>query len=133
MKARINRIHVRALRIVYNNYVSSFDELLTKDKSFTIHHRKIQTLAIEIYQVINNISPEIMKEIFVSKRNRMYNTREIFVTDNVRTEYYVKATLSYLRPKIWNIIPKEIKSAANLNKKKGGNQIKVHVSFVKDK
>ena len=49
MNVGINRIHVRALRIVYNDYVSSFDELLTKDKSFTIHHRNIQTLPIEIY------------------------------------------------------------------------------------
>ena len=94
--------------------MSTFDELLTKDKSFTIHHRNIQTLAIEIYKVINNISPEIIKEIFVLKSNCMYNTRELFVTHNVLTEHYGKATLSYLGPKIWNIIPNEIKSAATL-------------------
>ena len=44
----------------------------------------------------------------------MYNTREIFVTHNVRTEHYGKETLSYLGPKIWNIIPNEIKSSATL-------------------
>ena len=92
MNARINRIHVRALRIVYNDYVSSYDELVTKDKSFTIHHRNIQTLAIDTHKVINNISPEIMKEIFVLRRNCMYNIREIFVTHNVRTEHYGKET-----------------------------------------
>ena len=64
MNARINRIHIRALRIVYNDFMSTFDELLTKDKSFTIHRRNIQTLAIEIYKVINNISPEIKKCLF---------------------------------------------------------------------
>ena len=94
--------------------MSTFDELLTKDKSFTIHHRNIQTLAIEIYKVINNISPEIMKEIFVLKSKCMHNTREIFVTHNVRTEHYSKETLSYLGPKIWNIFPNEIKSSAPL-------------------
>ena len=87
---------------------------LTKDKSFIIHHRNIQTLAIAIYKVINNISPEIMKEIFVLKSKCMYNTREIFVTHNVRTEHYGKETLSYLGPKICNIIPNEIKSSATL-------------------
>ena len=114
MNAPINRIHIRALQIVYNDIMSTFDELLTKDKSFTIHHRNIQTLAIEIYKVINNISPEIIKEIFVLESNCMYNTRELFVTHNVHTEHYGKATLSYLGPKIWNIIPNEIKSAATL-------------------
>ena len=39
--------------------------LLTRDKPFTIHHRNAQTLAIEIYKAINDISPVIMKVIFV--------------------------------------------------------------------
>ena len=114
MNARINRIHERALRIVYNDYKSSLDELLIKDNSFTIHHRNIQTLGIEIYKVINDISPEIMKEVFVLKSNYRYITREIFVSNNIRTEHYGKETLSYLGPKIWNLIPGDIKSSTTL-------------------
>ena len=45
---RINKIHERALRLVYNDDLSSFDELLNRDSSFTIHSRNIQALAIEI-------------------------------------------------------------------------------------
>ena len=37
---RINHINERATRLVYKDYTSSFDELLLKDKSFMIHHRK---------------------------------------------------------------------------------------------
>ena len=55
LNARINRIHERALRIVYNDYDSSFVDLLARDNAFTIHHRNIQTLGIEIYKVINNL------------------------------------------------------------------------------
>ena len=36
------------LRIVYKDYKSSFAELLS-DKSFTVHHKNVQKLAIEIY------------------------------------------------------------------------------------
>ena len=43
---KINHIHERALRIVYNDY--SFEDLLNKDKSVTIHERNLQQLAIEI-------------------------------------------------------------------------------------
>ena len=61
MNKRINHIHERALRIVYNDYTTSFDNLLKKDKSVTIHHRNIQYLAIEMFKVNNNISPQLVK------------------------------------------------------------------------
>ena len=36
--SKINKLHEIALRIVYDDYNSKFEELLTKDSSFTIHH-----------------------------------------------------------------------------------------------
>ena len=39
---KINKFHKRALRLVYNDYNSKFEELLTKDSSFTIHHQNIR-------------------------------------------------------------------------------------------
>ena len=111
---RINRIQERSLRIVYNDYESTYNDLLTNDKSFTVHHRNIQTLAIEIYKVINDISPAIMKEIFVVKENRRYNSKELFETHNIHTEHYGKESLSYLGPKIWSIVPNNIKTLPSL-------------------
>ena len=55
---RINKLHERALRLVYKNSTLTFEQLLEMDNSFTIHHRNIQKLAIEIYKVINkNVFP----------------------------------------------------------------------------
>ena len=45
---KVNRIHERALRLVYSDYYSNFDELLKKNESFSIHDRNVQTLAIKI-------------------------------------------------------------------------------------
>ena len=61
---RINRIHERALRLVYKDYTSTFGELLLKDNSFRIHHRNLQKLAIEIFKVKLGLAPEIMKNVF---------------------------------------------------------------------
>ena len=53
---RINKLDEMALRLVYSDYESTFEDLLTKDGSFTVHHYNIQTLAIELYKVYNYIS-----------------------------------------------------------------------------
>ena len=40
---RVNKIHERALRLVYKDIASSFTELLIKDNSVTIHDRNFQS------------------------------------------------------------------------------------------
>ena len=65
LNSRINKLHERVLRMVYQDYVSSFTELLEKDKSTTIHKRNIQLLATELFKVKNGLSPAFMNEIFV--------------------------------------------------------------------
>ena len=57
---KINRLHERALRIVYSDFKSTFEGLLMKDNSFSIHERNIQSLAIEIYKFLNGLSPSFL-------------------------------------------------------------------------
>ena len=57
---KINYIHERALRKVYKDNESSFENLLKKDNSVCIHHKNIQSLAIELFNVKNNLSNTIM-------------------------------------------------------------------------
>ena len=45
---KINRLHERCLRIVYNDKESSFNNLLEKDGSVSIHTRNTQILATEM-------------------------------------------------------------------------------------
>ena len=113
---RINRIHERSLRVVYRDNVSSFGELLEKDNSFTIHERNIQSLAIELYKAVNHLSPEFMNEILPLKRDLSHCSKQDFITKNVRTVHNGTETLSYLGPKIWLLIPNEIKELKSLNK-----------------
>ena len=48
LNQRINKLHERALRVVYKNSKLTFEQLLEKDGSFTIHERNLQKLAIEM-------------------------------------------------------------------------------------
>ena len=68
---KINKLHERALRLVYDGYESSFDVLLKKNKSFSIHHQNIQKLMIEFYKSLNKPSPNnYFDSLFTLKRRQ---------------------------------------------------------------
>ena len=71
---RINHLHERALRIVYKDNESTFEDLPKKDNSVSIHHKNIRLLGIELYKVKNNLSTHLMSEIF-NLRNIDYDLR----------------------------------------------------------
>ena len=91
-----------------------FNELLIKDNSVSIYNRNIQALAIELYKIVNSISPEIMKDVFQHKEQDIYCSRFPFKTRNICTTKYGTETLSQLGPKIWDQIPEDIKRAKSL-------------------
>ena len=124
LNSQINNIHHRALSIVYNDYISSFESLLEKSGSFSIHHKNIQLLAIEVYKTINGLSPLLMSDIFVNKSNR-YNLRsgQTLKTFIPKTSNYGVESVSYLASKIWNLVPIEIKNSKSLEIFK--NKIKI--------
>ena len=65
---KVNAIHERCLRSVYNDNKLSFQELLDKDKSITMHIKNVRVLAIEMFKVSNNYPNSLMSEIFDKKK-----------------------------------------------------------------
>ena len=112
-----NRLHKRALRIVYCDYKSSFNTLLEKHGSFSIHHRNIQSLTIDIYKFLHGLSPAIMGDIIKLNRPPTYNlrTRQELYSRNPETVRCSTETISFLAPKIWAIVPQNIKNCTSLS------------------
>ena len=112
---KINSIHERALRITYQDRISTFQELLNKDNSVSIHHRNLQVLATEMFKIHNGLSPDILNELFVPKRTS-YNLRrnDTFERRQVHSVYNGTESLSFLGPKIWDLVPTEIKESESL-------------------
>ena len=61
---KINGLHERCLRTIYNDKQSSFNELLKKDGSVSMRERNLQVLATEMYKSNNGLSTPLMKDIF---------------------------------------------------------------------
>ena len=107
---RINNIHYRALRIVYNDNTSSFEDLLRKDGSVTIHQENLRFLSLEMFKVIHGATPSFMSDIFTKKSNLnseniSSNTRSDSIFYNYfhpKTGNYGLDTLRHLGPKVYD-------------------------------
>ena len=126
---KINSIHERALRITYVDETSTFQQLLEKNNSVSIHHKNLQTLATEMFKISNNLSPEIVKKIF-QERIVQYNLRSYnkFASRQVNSVNHVTESLSFLGPKIWELVPLEIKANKGIFKSTVNKWTRSHCS-----
>ena len=106
----INRIHERALRVVYKDYNSSFDELLEKDNCYNIHDRNLQKLVTEISKVKMNLAPEIMKEVFeiVEGAYPLKNQLQLKSRKIHYVRYCIEST-SFATARFWKSLPSDPK------------------------
>ena len=76
-----------------------------------MHQRNLRFLAIEMFKVIKDISPPIVNKLFDRNEGNNYNLRNLseFSLPIVTTVLSGLETLSYLGPKLWKIVPPEIK------------------------
>ena len=77
-----------------------------------IHQKNLQIFATEIYKVKNDLWPKIIEDIFhfVEKPNNLRNNSIIQRQAN-RTVDFGTESIASLAPKLWELIPSEIKSA----------------------
>ena len=116
LNKKINNVHEKVLRIVYSGYKSTFQKLQDKDASFSVHHKNIQTLAIEIYKHIHGLLPAIMGEVFKINRTFPYNlrTQNDFSSRVSKTVKYGTETISFSAPKVWALVPEKMKECSCL-------------------
>ena len=64
---RINNIHERAQRLTCKDDQPSFNKLLEKDHSITVHHKHFQVLLTQLFNVKNDLAPNIVKDVYELK------------------------------------------------------------------
>ena len=92
----INRTHKRGLRALHGDCESTFEELLDKKKSLTIHKKNLQRLMVDIYKTINHLNPAYKWEFFI-KKDVPHNLRsnEVCTIPFVNSQRYGISSLSF--------------------------------------
>ena len=83
-------------------------------KAFSIHHKNIQSLAVEIYRFVNGLSPEIMKRVFHVKENTDTEKCIWTLQSQPKNNKYGAETVLYLAPQIWSIVSQTIKERTSI-------------------
>ena len=93
---KTKKLHERALRLVYDDYESSFDVLLNKNKSYSIHPQNIQKLIIEVYTSLNKPSPENYSDLLFSSKRRQDPLQNDLLVPSGKTLTKSKDSSKYL-------------------------------------
>ena len=105
--------------MTYNDQISSFQEFLDKDHSFTVHHFNIQSLAIKIFKVIINIAATIIDDLFTKYYSYNLRSKSKIAVSSVHAVYNGQNPIQYYGPLIWNMTPDYIKDSETLDLFKG--------------
>ena len=102
---KINKLHERCLRVIYNDGHSSYDELLNLDNSVSIQIKNLQILATEMFKVYTGSATDILNQVLPLKPPSNYNLRnqQEFIV------HYGLNTLTYLGPRMWKLLPNNLK------------------------
>ena len=108
----VNSVQQRALRVLLNDYTSSFEELLHRNEAVTFHDKNLQKLMLEVYRCMTFGNPSFLWEFF-TKTVLPYSLRlnNLLQLPNTRTKKYGNESLSFRGSIIWNQLPDQYKAA----------------------
>ncbi len=112
---RLEKIQERALRFLYNDNKSTYNELLKRAKYDTLHLRRIKTIAIEVFKSLNELNPSFMHMFKYVKTD--YDFRDGFKIEMKRFNkmLYGRCTFEYYGAHLWNKLPNDFKSCMNID------------------
>ena len=111
----INRIHKHALRILFNDYEASFEELLQRNNEHTVHTKNLHKLMTEVYKSSTRQNPAFMLDLFIRKE-ATYDLRvkDLLQLPTARTVLNGLNSIVLRGSILWNAISNEVKSSQSI-------------------
>jgi hypothetical protein len=102
----MEKIQERALRFIYDDYNSSYENLLEKSKLPSLKIRRLKTIAVETFKIIHKNSPSYLHDLInIKLQNYNFRSQETAVLPRVRTTRYGLKSFRYNAAQIWNELP----------------------------
>ena len=113
---KLEKIQERALRIVYNDKISTYYELLDKGDFLSVTMLRIKCLAVEMYRCVRGLNPEYLNDMYAIKECE-YALRDCsrIQQSKFKTYTFGYKSFQYYGAKVWNSIPIHVKNSTDLS------------------
>ena len=113
---KLEKIQERALRFIYNDYVSNYDTLLALSKMPTLKLRRLRTMASEVFKILHKEFPVYLHDLICFKNNH-YSFRYTRMAEipQVRTTRFGSSSFCSSAAKLWNSLPQHFREVLNFN------------------
>ena len=104
-RRKVERLQERALTIVFNSKLDSYENLLKQANLTTLYNRRLQDIARLMFKAKNNLLPKYLQDLYNNsggrkQANMLRNSN--FTMPRYNTVKYGKHSLKYLGPFLWS-------------------------------
>ena len=116
---KIESIQERALRLLFDNYNNTYENLLERANKPNMVTRMHRSLAIEVYKTLNDYNPSYMKDVFMKNSRATTRRPNDIIVQGYKGITYGKNSLRVIAPTVWNKLPNDLRTAPSLQFFKG--------------
>ena len=107
---KLEKVQKRSLRCIYNNSTGSYKDLIHKCDKSTLYVNRQRVILQYMYKILNDDVPPYLTDSISLDTNR-HTTRCLMKVKQpaFRTITHGRYSMSYYGPKLWNILPNNLK------------------------
>ena len=106
---KVEKIQERALRFIYEDYSITYEELLCKSKIPSLKIRRLRTVVLEVFKIINRECPVYLQDLITIKKfillEYSFRYQNKAAIPRIRTTHYGLQSFRFASAKLWNELP----------------------------
>ena len=107
----MEKLQYRAPRLVFSDFVSSYEDLLTKANMPTLQLDRTRILAREVFRILNSLSSSYIQDLVILKStNYSFRNQNLLEQPRVNTESYGKKSSRFEAAHVWNSLSNDLRT-----------------------
>ena len=117
---KLERLHHRALKFVYQDFQTNYEQLLNQHKHSSLSLQRVREIALETFKILQGTSPKYLHNLVEETRSR-YSQRhgKRLHVPRIRTSKHGLQSFRVVAANTWNSLPAHIRNCENYETFKG--------------